>query len=278
MTNTIKTTLKGHFKQLEATNVTIDLDNGDYYADYNDFHICVIKYETPSAGYLVTVKHNEKAIVSGVNVTTQKNAIMIINNAILKHIRSWKRSEWSRRSYESLETFHKSDWLEIQETISKHNQRIEETFFKKLLTAFKEIWYNGFKLLNSPFNKLWELSKTHKIQNRKGWLKMSITLEKLILKAEQKGIAILNGRMWDNSRRDFGELREKYAIERTGNKVVLRHWGTVTLELDLLNNTVVDWYGESRSDADSMNFVLSYYKIKGNFRYRPSIDEFSYSK
>ena len=88
MTNTIKTTLKGHFKQLEATNVTIDLDNGDYYADYNDFHICVIKYETPSAGYLVTVKHNEKAIVSGVNVTTQKNAIMIINNAILKHIRS----------------------------------------------------------------------------------------------------------------------------------------------------------------------------------------------
>lgn len=107
---------------------------------------------------------------------------------------------------------------------------------------------------------------------------MSKTLEKLILKAEQKGIAILNGRMWDNRWGGFGELREKYAIERTGNTVVLRHWGTVTLELDLLNNTVVYWYGEGRSDADSMNFVLSYFKIKGNFRYRPSIDEFSYNK
>lgn len=107
---------------------------------------------------------------------------------------------------------------------------------------------------------------------------MSKTLEKLILKAEQKGIAILNGRMWDNSMRDYGELEEKYAIERTGNTVILRHWGTETLKLDLLNNIVVSWYGESRSDADSMNFVLSYYKIKGNFRYRPSIDEFSYNK
>lgn len=185
MTNTIKTTLKGYFKQLEATNVTIDLDNGDYYADYNDFHICVMKYETPSIGYLITVKHNGKAIVSGVDMTTQKNAIMIINNAILNALEAEKEineveetitepshtdlkegdivvmtnsrgakgfmlvvfnnveqsflvlsksrygtfsTPYHQRSYESIETFHKSDWLEMQETISKHNQRLAETF------------------------------------------------------------------------------------------------------------------------------------------------------
>ena len=86
MKNTIKTTLKGYFKQLEATNVTIDLDSGDYYADYNDFHICVMQYVVPRVGYIFIVKHNGKAINSG-DVPTQKIAIMIINNTILKHIR-----------------------------------------------------------------------------------------------------------------------------------------------------------------------------------------------
>lgn len=108
----------------------------------------------------------------------------------------------------------------------------------------------------------------------KGIIKMSKTLEKLILKAEQKGVAILNGRMWDDSRRDFGEIREKYAIEIIGDTLILRHWGTKTLELDLSNNTIVYWYGEGRSDADSMNFILGCFKVKGNFKYRPTLDKF----
>lgn len=187
MTNTLKTTLKGYFKQLEATNVTIDLENGDYYADYNDFHICVMKYETPCVGYLVNVKHNGKYIMSGVDMSTQKNAIMVINNAIINALEAEKEiteveeeeavtaplhadlkegdtvvmtnsrgakgfmlvvtnnieqsflvlsqsrygtfsTPYYQRSYESIETFHKSDWLDMNEAVQRHNQSLAESF------------------------------------------------------------------------------------------------------------------------------------------------------
>lgn len=106
---------------------------------------------------------------------------------------------------------------------------------------------------------------------------MSKTLEKLVVKAENKGQAILNGRMWNQYSRDFEELREKYAIENDGKTVTLRHWGTKTLEIDLASKSVSYWYGESNSDRDSMNFLLGRYGVAGSFRYRPSIDEFSYN-
>lgn len=102
------------------------------------------------------------------------------------------------------------------------------------------------------------------------------TLERLIERAERKGEATLNGRMsYDYGQR--GNLREKYAVKIDGNIVKLRHWGTETLVIDTLEKKVIEFYGEGVSDRDSMNFMLSEFGIDGEFRYRPSIDEFSYS-
>ncbi len=101
---------------------------------------------------------------------------------------------------------------------------------------------------------------------------MSKTLERLIERAERNGEAILNGRMWEY--RQYSELQEKYAIEIDGNELRLRHWGTETLHINTKKQTILSWYGESKSDVDSMNYVLGRYGIEGNFRYRPSIDEF----
>lgn len=101
------------------------------------------------------------------------------------------------------------------------------------------------------------------------------TLEKLIERAGRKGEATLNGRMsYDYGR--VGNLREKYAVKIDDNIVQLRHWGTETLVIDTAKKEVLDWYGESSSDRDSMNYILSEFGIDGRFRYRPSIDEFSY--
>ena len=103
------------------------------------------------------------------------------------------------------------------------------------------------------------------------------TLEKLIERAERKGEATLNGRM-SYGYGQVGELREKYAVKIDGNIVQLRHWGTETLVIDTAKRKVVEFYGESNSDRDSMNFMLSEFNIDGRFRYRPSIHEFSYNK
>ena len=101
------------------------------------------------------------------------------------------------------------------------------------------------------------------------------TLERLIERAERKGEATLNGRMsYDYGR--AGNLREKYAVTIDGNIVKLRHWGTETLVIDTLEKKVIEFYGEGVSDRDSMNFMLSEFNIDGRFRYRPSVDEFSY--
>lgn len=103
------------------------------------------------------------------------------------------------------------------------------------------------------------------------------TLEKLIERAGRKGEAVLNGRMsYDYGQ--VGNLREKYAVKIDGNIVRLRHWGTETLVIDTAKRKVVEFYGESNSDRDSMNFMLSEFNIDGRFRYRPSVDEFSYNK
>lgn len=103
------------------------------------------------------------------------------------------------------------------------------------------------------------------------------TLEKLISRAQRNGKneAVLNGRM-SYGYGHVGNLREKYAVKIDGNILRLRHWGTETLVIDTANRKIVDWYGESVSDRDSMNFMLSKFGIDGRFRYRPSVDEFSY--
>lgn len=101
------------------------------------------------------------------------------------------------------------------------------------------------------------------------------TLEKLIERAGRKGEATLNGRM-SYGYGQVGNLKEKYAVKINDNIVQLRHWGTETLVIDTAKKEVLDWYGESVSDRDSMNYMLSEFGVNGRFGYRPSIDEFSY--
>ena len=106
-------------------------------------------------------------------------------------------------------------------------------------------------------------------------MKFIKTIENLLNKAEQKGEAILNGRMnqgWGM----FGELEEKYAIEIEDNKLIMRHWGTQTVEIDLSRNKIISYYGESVSDRDSLNTLVYCLGMEPNFRYLPSKDLFIY--
>lgn len=96
------------------------------------------------------------------------------------------------------------------------------------------------------------------------------TVANLIEKAKNKGFARINGKYYDG-----GQKMEKYAVTIENGILELRHWGTTTLELDIYENRINYYYGESKSDADSINTVLDYFSIKGKASYRPSIHEFS---
>ena len=95
------------------------------------------------------------------------------------------------------------------------------------------------------------------------------TVINLIEKAEEKGFAKINGRYYG------GQKMEKYAVAIENGILQLRHWETVTLELDIYDKKISYYYGESKSDADSINTVLDYFNIKGQASYRPSINKFS---
>lgn len=101
---------------------------------------------------------------------------------------------------------------------------------------------------------------------------MSKTLENLIEKAEVKGFAKLNGRKHDYPY--VGELEEKYSVEISNDTVTLKHWGTETLKIDTFNKKVLDVYGISNSDRDSVNFVLRYFHMPFHTHYFPSREEF----
>ena len=105
-------------------------------------------------------------------------------------------------------------------------------------------------------------------------MKFIKTIEGLLNKAEQKGEAKINGRYNDGY--GLGELEEKYAIEIDGNKLVMRHWGTQTIEIDTDINEIVSYYGESNSDRDSLNTLVYCLGMEPNFRYLPSKDLFIY--
>lgn len=103
------------------------------------------------------------------------------------------------------------------------------------------------------------------------------TIEKLLIKAQEKGEASLNGRMslgWGM----VGNLEEKYAIEIFRNKLIMRHWGTQTIEIDLNMKEIDSYYGESNSDRDSLNTLVYCLGIAPNFRYLPSKDLFIYEE
>lgn len=101
---------------------------------------------------------------------------------------------------------------------------------------------------------------------------MSKQLENLLAKAEVKGSARINGRQREYGY--VGKLEEKYAIEIENNIVKLRHWGTQTLKIDTVNKKVLDVYGISNSDRDSVNFMLNKFNIPYHVHYYPSRCEF----
>ena len=101
---------------------------------------------------------------------------------------------------------------------------------------------------------------------------MSKTLSKLIERAERTGSANLNGRKYDYNY--IGPLDEKYHIELHNNILEFRHWGTITLVVNLETKEVIQFYGIGISDRDSLNFIANHFKLPYYFRYLPSKDEF----
>jgi hypothetical protein len=59
-----------------------------------------------------------------------------------------------------------------------------------------------------------------------------------------------------------------YEMFREGDKITLVHYGTVTLVYDMKNMSIVDYYGESVSDRDSMNTLLSLVGHDPNYYFR----------
>ena len=97
--------------------------------------------------------------------------------------------------------------------------------------------------------------------------------EKNTLPTENVGIegtAKINGVMWDSNYR-----QEKYKIVVTDWYITLSHWGTETLKIRKSDKQIVNFYGESNSDRDSMNTLLHELGIDTvYFRFFPSRNEF----
>ena len=102
---------------------------------------------------------------------------------------------------------------------------------------------------------------------------MSKLLENLIHKAEKTGSARVNGRMSGYGYR--GDLEEKYAVEIENAIVRLRHWGTQTLEIDVVNKRILHVYGVGMSDRDGINFILNKYTMPYHVHYFPSREVFA---
>ena len=100
------------------------------------------------------------------------------------------------------------------------------------------------------------------------------TIETLYNKAQEKGEAILNGRIWDYDYREYGELQEKYKITINKNIVCLYHWGTKTLEFNTKTNKALYFYGQSRSDCDSIGTLFELLGANYIPHYKPSTGEF----
>ncbi|WFZ97329.1 hypothetical protein [Enterococcus phage PEF1] len=105
---------------------------------------------------------------------------------------------------------------------------------------------------------------------------MSKTIETVITlmkRAEKKGVAIKRARQRD--RWGVGELQEVYRVENNGKTVSLYHYETLTAKVDLENMQLIEVYGESRSDSDSVatflfelgfkNFDFGFKPVNGGF-------------
>lgn len=94
------------------------------------------------------------------------------------------------------------------------------------------------------------------------------TVITLMKRAERKGVAIKRARqrdMWG-----VGDLQEVYRVENNGKTVSLYHYETLTAKVDLENMQLIEVYGESRSDGDSVATFLSELGFKNfDFGFKP---------
>lgn len=94
------------------------------------------------------------------------------------------------------------------------------------------------------------------------------TVITLMKRAERKGVAIKRARqrdMWG-----VGDLQEVYRVENNGKTVSLYHYETLTAKVDLENMQLIEIYGESRSDGDSVATFLSELGFKNfDFGFKP---------
>lgn len=94
------------------------------------------------------------------------------------------------------------------------------------------------------------------------------TVITLMEKAEKKGVAIKRARQRD--RWGVGDLQEVYRVENNGKTVSLYHYETLTAKVDLENMQLIEVYGESRSDSDSVATFLSELGFKNfDFGFKP---------
>ncbi|CAD0300692.1 hypothetical protein [Enterococcus phage 163] len=94
------------------------------------------------------------------------------------------------------------------------------------------------------------------------------TVITLMKRAERKGVAIKRARQRD--RWGVGDLKEVYRVENDGKTVSLYHYETLTAKVDLENMQLIEVYGESRSDGDSVATFLSELGFKNfDFGYKP---------
>ena len=94
------------------------------------------------------------------------------------------------------------------------------------------------------------------------------TVITLMKRAEKKGVAIKRARqrdMWG-----VGDLQEVYRVENNGKTVSLYHYEILTAKVDLENMQLIEVYGESRSDGDSVATFLSELGFKNfDFGFKP---------
>ncbi|QOC57426.1 terminal repeat-encoded protein P [Enterococcus phage 9181] len=98
-------------------------------------------------------------------------------------------------------------------------------------------------------------------------MKIIKTVEKLIERAERKGVATLNRKV--NQGYGVYYTSEVYRVEKEGNIFTLYHYETKTCQIDTATEEILYVYGESVSDADSIFTFLHYFDIVLSFGYKP---------
>lgn len=100
-------------------------------------------------------------------------------------------------------------------------------------------------------------------------MKIIKTVEKLIERAERKGVATLNKTFRENCYNFYNGKQEVYRVEKDNNIFTLYHYETKTCQIDTATKKILYIYGESLSDSDSIFTFLHYFDIVLTFGYKP---------